>query len=876
VSFLSNATYRISGLAPLTGADGNYEITVLGAGIRDYGDNAGTNIVSETWAKGAVAPVIVVVGPVTPDPRTNALSSVDVVFSRAINATTFTVADLALTRGGSSVALSGVTITTLSSNAFRISGLDALTAAEGAYLLTVRAVDVQDTDGNAGLGSLTDAWVTDVTRPALTAIEQIATDPRNIAVQTLDVTLSEPIDPATFDWHDVTLTRNGGPNLITSAVGVARLDALHYRISNFNWVVGNEGTYTLTVNAIGISDLAGNAGVGSVSESWVMDTTVPAAPSNLAISPDRGVSATDGLSNTNAPLFSGTLGETNLTVRLLDVTSGSDLGTALVTGTSFSKRLEFVSGGTHRIRARATDNAGNTSDAFFNIFIDLEKPQIALQPIDPNPRTNGVSSIDVTFSEPINSGSFTLADLSLTRDGGTNNLITNVVSIQMVASNLFRINGLNSLTTPVGTYELVVNATGVEDLAGNSALLSATNTWQRAFPNSAPRLAIAPNQSVDESSLLLFTVVATDADVPTNTLTFSLGPNPPIGASIDPVTGQFSWTPSEAQGPQIVTVNIRVTDDGAPSLTTTTNVTIQVREVNLRPVLAPVPNQVTIIDTLVSVTNVASDADIPANTLTFSLGAGAPQGLQLDPASGILIWRPGSAFAGTTNPVTVIVRDNGIPALSRTNNFLIIVGDYLEVILGNAVVQSGQTSSVPVSVQTSTSVTNVSVLVDVPSARLTNATLTGVAPGVTALLQPAGTDRVQLRLSAATALPSGQPLANLGFLARGSQPSTVVPLLLSSAQALQANGVAVPRVIGADGRVVIVSAQPVIESLIATNGQRMLMLYGQSNVIYDIESTTNLNPTVVWTLFWRGGVTNLVQPVVPGTNQRLFYRARRP
>jgi hypothetical protein len=147
---------------------------------------------------------------------------------------------------------------------------------------------------------------------------------------------------------------------------------------------------------------------------------------------------------------------------------------------------------------------------------------------------------------------------------------------------------------------------------------------------------------------------------------------------------------------------------------------------------------------------------------------------------------------------------------------------------------------------------------------------------VTAALQPAGPDHVQLRLSAAAALPSGQPLANLGFVARANQPSAIVPLLVSSAQAMQANGVAVPRVVGVDGRVVIVSSRPVLEALIATNGQRMLMLYGQSNVTYDIESTTSLNPTVVWTLYWRGGVTNLVQPVVPNAGQRLFYRARRP
>jgi len=876
VSVLSNATYRINGLAALTGADGNYELTVLGAGIRDYGDNVGTNIVSEAWAKGAISPVVVTVGPVTPDPRTAAISAVDVAFSRPINAATFTEADLALTRNGSAVPLGGISITTLSSNAFRISGLDSLTSAEGAYALTVRAVDVQDTDGNLGLGALTDSWTTDTTRPSIASIEQIATDPRNIAVQTLDVTFSEPIDAATFDWHDVILTRNGGPNLITSDVGVARLDALRYRINNFNWVVGNEGTYTLTVNAAAISDLAGNAGLGSASESWVMDTTRPATPSNLAINPDRGISSTDGLSNTNAPLFTGTLGETNLSVRLFDVTTSADLGYALVTGTTFSKQLDLTAVGAHRIRARATDSAANVSDAFFNIFIDLEKPEIALQPVVPNPRTNGVTSLDVTFSEPINPSTFQVADLSLTRDGGTNIVTTNVVSIQVLASNLFRINGLQSLTAPIGIYELVVNAAGIEDLAGNPGLLSATNTWQRAFPNTAPRLAVAPSRSVNEGSLLSFVIVATDTDVPTNTLVFTLAPGAPSGATIDPLTGEFTWMPSESQGPQIVTVNIRCTDDGTPNLTTSTNVTITVNEVNQRPLLAAVPNQFTFIDHLVAVTNVASDPDIPANTLTFSLGSGAPAGLAIGPASGIVAWRPGAEFAGTTNPVSVIVTDNGVPALSRTNTFLIIVGDYLELIVGRTVMQAGQTSSVPISVETSTSVTNVTFAVDLPSARLTNATLQALLPGVTATLQPAGTDRVQLLLRAATALPSGQPLASLGFVAPSNQPSAIIPLLVSNAQALQASGVVVPRVFAQDGRVVIVGAAPSLEATIATNGQRMLMLYGRPGVTYDVESTPSLNPVVLWTQHWRGGVTNLVQPITPETNQMRFYRARRP
>ena len=49
-------------------------------------------------------------------------------------------------------------------------------------------------------------------------------------------------------------------------------------------------------------------------------------------------------------------------------------------------------------------------------------------------------------------------------------------------------------------------------------------------------------------SLLTFTATATDADLPANTLTFSLS-GEPVGASIDPNTGVFTWTPPRRRVP---------------------------------------------------------------------------------------------------------------------------------------------------------------------------------------------------------------------------------------------------------------------------------------------------------------------------------------
>ena len=106
--------------------------------------------------------------------------------------------------------------------------------------------------------------------------------------------------------------------------------------------------------------------------------------------------------------------------------------------------------------------------------------------------------------------------------------------------------------------------------------------------NQAPVLAAIGNKSVDEGSLLTFTASATDADLPANNLSFSLDSSAPAGATIDPSTGQFSWTPPGGTSPGNHTVTVRVSDDGLPSLDDFETITITVNDVNLPPVLAAI------------------------------------------------------------------------------------------------------------------------------------------------------------------------------------------------------------------------------------------------------------------------------------------------
>ena len=139
---------------------------------------------------------------------------------------------------------------------------------------------------------------------------------------------------------------------------------------------------------------------------------------------------------------------------------------------------------------------------------------------------------------------------------------------------------------------------------------------------------------------MTFTATATDADVPANTLTFSLDAPAPAGATINGSTGAFSWTPTEAQGPAVIPITVRVTDSGSPALSSFESIAVAILEVNVAPVLATITNKTVSQGTLVAFTVTATDADIPANTLAFSLDAGAPAGATINASTGAFSWTP--------------------------------------------------------------------------------------------------------------------------------------------------------------------------------------------------------------------------------------------
>ncbi|MBX3732475.1 MAG: putative Ig domain-containing protein [Verrucomicrobiae bacterium] len=185
-----------------------------------------------------------------------------------------------------------------------------------------------------------------------------------------------------------------------------------------------------------------------------------------------------------------------------------------------------------------------------------------------------------------------------------------------------------------GEYEVVVRVTDNAEPP-----LSSTARFRIAVldgNNTPPVLSSLADEAIDEQVPWSVQLTASDADLPAQVLSYSLVSGPSgltVGAG-----GLVSWTPTEVQGPGEYEVTVQVRDNGEPPLSNTKGFRITVREVNTAPVLTAVADRV--IDEQVpwSVQLTASDADLPAQVLSYSLVSG-PSGLTVG-AGGLVSWTP--------------------------------------------------------------------------------------------------------------------------------------------------------------------------------------------------------------------------------------------
>jgi hypothetical protein len=347
------------------------------------------------------------------------------------------------------------------------------TLASGTNLLSARVVNAVDNSGPL----FERAYTLDVAAPAV-AITAGSSQLKLGQTTTITFTFSE--DPgATFTWNgsagDVTVS--GGTLSAISGTGTTRFATFTPDADT------NDGHASITVNAGGYADLAGNVGLAGVTPVLTFDTQAPATPSTpvLAIGADTGISVTDRLTSNSQPTFTGTA-EAGAQVTLYD-TGGNAIGSGIAVGGTWSISPAAALGqGVHTVTAIASDAYGNASaaSAGLAVTVDMNAPTVVISSNVDTLKVGETAVVTFTFSEDPGA-TFTIADVAVA--GGSlgavsgSGLTRTAVFTPMAATDF----GMASVTVAAGSYT---------DAAGNAGGAGASP--QLTFDTLAPPAPTGP------------------------------------------------------------------------------------------------------------------------------------------------------------------------------------------------------------------------------------------------------------------------------------------------------------------------------------------------------------------------------------------------
>ena len=298
---------------------------------------------------------------------------------------------------------------------------------------------------------------------------------------------------------------------------------------------------------------------------------------------------------------------------------------------------------------------------------------------------------------------------------------------------------------------------------------------------------------------------------------------------------------------------------------------------NNPPALNPITNYNVAVFSDLVIQNNATDS-ISGKKLTYSLAAGAPTNMTIDPTNGLLEWPVPASAAGTTNTITVQVTDSSTPPETAIQTFTIAVSNYAQVSFGSSVVALGQTSSVPLIFNASVGVTNVSFVLDVPGNRLTNLSVTSLTniATITQGTNGAAHSLVTIKAAAGHTIQGPITVGQINYKAVPNLPSTFATLHATSISATQSNGLVISTTINGLGQAVLVGSQALTQNCVTSNGLHNLTVFGPAGTNCQVQSRIGLTGT--WTNELPAAVmpTNLYVTYtnIPAPKIMKFYRVQ--
>ncbi|MDU8163774.1 Ig-like domain-containing protein [Pseudomonas syringae pv. actinidiae] len=444
-------------------------ITLDNSGVANASGNTGSGIISSNnYAIDTALPTatIVVADSALSIGET---SLVTITFSEAVSG--FTNADLTISNG---------TLSAVSSNDGGITWTATLTPTAGttsaSNSITLNNAGVTDLAGNAGSGLTTSSnYAVDSAAPTATIV--VADSTLSVGETSLvTITFSEAVSG--FDNSDLNVP-NGTLSPVSSSDGGITWTATFTPGANVNASTGQ-----ISLNNAGVTDLAGNAGNGTISSgSFTVDTTRPSATivmADTALSAGETSLVTVTFSQAVSGFSNADLSVANGTLSAVSSSDGGITWTATFTPdanvTDSSNLITLDNTGV----TNASGNAGSGTTASNNYAIDTQRPTATIVVADSLLAIGETSQVTITFSEAVSGFSnadLTVANGTLSAVSSSDGGITWTATLTPTA---------NAASTNNG---VTLDNSGVTDLAGNAGT-GTTRSNSYAVDQSRPTASI--------------------------------------------------------------------------------------------------------------------------------------------------------------------------------------------------------------------------------------------------------------------------------------------------------------------------------------------------------------------------------------------------
>jgi len=456
ISQIDSVTYEVD-ISSVSSENGFYVFTVQADGVEDITGVAGELGEQVSWTQFLTVPSVVQFIGLPVGGIGNQFSAIQLLFNMPINESTLTPDQFSIELNG--VAQNGTLSVAPINNEgtlFELSGLETMLTMDGTYELTINLPEIQSQDGIFGLAPQSILLTLDTAPPTLTNLLRFidgGLDGQHYTGVTLN--FSEAIN--TLESSAISLTKDGLPVDISS-VPITSVSDDWYESGSFDLLTYDEGSYEFSVDMSQVSDYANNFGSGIETTSWTVDRSADINITNIAVNPDLGISATDGITSTLNLSVSFDIDQDAETITIYQ----DDLGTLNllstaenVTAGTVTLLTDFPTGGSTAILIEAVDENGNVVTESFDLFLDETSPSVTWDLEPGQLLAEHPGSIQLIFSDPLLNPDDIQEAIFIDYDN--NVLDPDLLTIESISDMIFQISGFPSITLLDGRYTVGVD-----------------------------------------------------------------------------------------------------------------------------------------------------------------------------------------------------------------------------------------------------------------------------------------------------------------------------------------------------------------------------------------------------------------------------------